>query len=483
MGGVYVNPTLHGLSWERVDRGGYCLLFSREPALKLTDLVTTEWKMLSSCSIPGLLPLTLEETDMRIQLLYEFTGRRPVLFGGQPTRYSREEYARLLIGIVAVLENCAVYLLSPDRYVLDPAHVYLSGSLSEPELLYLPLRDMDQEPGIEERFRELAAVLWQHIDWHGEHEDRDLWEELQEADGYRAVKRILINSLHHITRSPVRAQAQPGGPGKREPQRLQPHLTPAQLPAVPSPPSPPSIRFDAAPLTSQSRPTRQTSAALIGVAALWLMYSILPEEGMLYISLGLSLLLLDLIYAWWKLPGPQAEAAIAAAEVSLESTLREDTPWRKYPELWPDQAMTPPAARIPVAEHYAASPDRTVLLPNQSQATVLLGKSVKTEPEEAYLEYKDSQSLSVTRLPIGADGLVLGRDSDSTPFMRDDRQVSRRHVELLRMDGGLLHLRDLGSKNGTRLNAEALIPYREYPLGDGDELAVADFCFRFVLPT
>lgn len=213
------------------------------------------------------------------------------------------------------------------------------------------------------------------------------------------------------------------------------------------------------------------------------MYSILPEEGMLYISLGLSLLLLDLIYAWWKLPGPQAEAAIAAAEVSLESTLREDTPWRKYPELWPDQAMTPPAARIPVAEHYAASPDRTVLLPNQSQATVLLGKSVKTEPEEAYLEYKDSQSLSVTRLPIGADGLVLGRDSDSTPFMRDDRQVSHRHVELLRMDGGLLHLRDLGSKNGTRLNAEALIPYREYPLADGDELAVADFCFRFVLPT
>jgi predicted component of type VI protein secretion system len=123
------------------------------------------------------------------------------------------------------------------------------------------------------------------------------------------------------------------------------------------------------------------------------------------------------------------------------------------------------------------------LLPNQSQATVLLGKSAKTEPEQAYLEYKDPQSLSMTRLMIDTEGLVLGRDSESTPFMRDDRQVSRRHVELLWMDGGLLHLRDLGSKNGTQLNAEALIPLREYPLADGDELTVAEFCFRFVLPT
>lgn len=476
-----MNSTLHGLTWERVDRGGYCLLFSREPALKLTDLVTTEWKMLGACPVPGLLPLAIEETDMRFQLLYEFTGRRPVLFGSQPATYSREEYARLLIGITIVLENCAVYLLSPHRFVLDPAHIYLSGNLSEPELLYLPLHCMDQEPELEERFRELAAVLWQHIDWQGEHEDRGLWQALQEAGGYRAVKRILMNALHHSARTPVPVRVQPAALQQPMAPFMERQQTGATLKQQPV--SPP-IQFDASQLTSSSRPTRQTCVVLMGIAALWLLYSMLPEEGVLVITLGLSLLLLDLIYAWWKLPGPQTTPAHEAVEEgTLESALGEDTPWRKYPELWPHEALIPPASNLSAADHYEASPDRTVLLPNQSQATVLLGKSVKIEPEQAYLEYKDSQSLSVTRLTISAEGLVLGRDSESTPFMRDDRQVSRRHAELLRMNGGLPHLRDLGSKNGTSLNAEALIPFREYPLADGDELAIAGFCFRFVLPT
>jgi hypothetical protein len=79
---------------------------------------------------------------------------------------------------------------------------------------------------------------------------------------------------------------------------------------------------------------------------------------------------------------------------------------------------------------------------------------------------------SITELIIGR------RDPDSgysPPVDLDecdgiDKGVSRRHVAIVRKDGGPLNVVDCGSNNGTYLNGQRMIPNQPRILRDGDEL-------------
>ncbi|MBX5482533.1 MAG: FHA domain-containing protein [Myxococcaceae bacterium] len=71
--------------------------------------------------------------------------------------------------------------------------------------------------------------------------------------------------------------------------------------------------------------------------------------------------------------------------------------------------------------------------------------------------------------------MVVGR-TEGCDFKLTDNSVSRRHLELVVSDRGVM-LRDLGSGNGTRVNGQRV---NEKLLQDGDEIAIGQTRFRFV---
>lgn len=71
--------------------------------------------------------------------------------------------------------------------------------------------------------------------------------------------------------------------------------------------------------------------------------------------------------------------------------------------------------------------------------------------------------------------MVVGR-TDGCDFKLEDNSVSRRHLELVLGDAGVM-LRDLGSGNGTRVNDDKV---NEKLLEDGDEISIGKTRFRFV---
>jgi pSer/pThr/pTyr-binding forkhead associated (FHA) protein len=68
--------------------------------------------------------------------------------------------------------------------------------------------------------------------------------------------------------------------------------------------------------------------------------------------------------------------------------------------------------------------------------------------------------------PISGGRLTVGRGLDNNVVI-EDASVSRHHAELTR-EGGRLEVRDLGSRNGTWLNAARVT---SGPVAAGDELA------------
>lgn len=78
--------------------------------------------------------------------------------------------------------------------------------------------------------------------------------------------------------------------------------------------------------------------------------------------------------------------------------------------------------------------------------------------------------------PIAKSSNIIGRDADSD-IQIDERQVSRHHAEIVRLSHSHT-IRDLGSKNGTFLNGQA-ISQAAQPLRNGDEIGIA-LCAKLI---
>ena len=80
-----------------------------------------------------------------------------------------------------------------------------------------------------------------------------------------------------------------------------------------------------------------------------------------------------------------------------------------------------------------------------------------------------------TRRKLSGVRMVIGR-TPGVDFLLTDQSVSRRHVELVQNDKGVL-MRDLGSGNGTKINGARVA---EKVLEHGDEIAIGKTVLRFV---
>ena len=110
--------------------------------------------------------------------------------------------------------------------------------------------------------------------------------------------------------------------------------------------------------------------------------------------------------------------------------------------------------------------------PQMSAGTFELDTEVRPEPGGGAVG-----SLLVPggrRMSLEADVVSIGRQ-DSCNVVLDDPTVSRNHAEVHR-DADGFEIRDLGSRNGTRVNGLGIARTR---LADGDELLIGAVPLRF----
>ena len=80
-------------------------------------------------------------------------------------------------------------------------------------------------------------------------------------------------------------------------------------------------------------------------------------------------------------------------------------------------------------------------------------------------------------LGIGPNRALVGRSPDADVVVSRD-EISRRHALIWR-EGGLTHIQDLGSSNGTKLNGRSL-GQESTELTPGDVVELAGNAFRFI---
>lgn len=124
----------------------------------------------------------------------------------------------------------------------------------------------------------------------------------------------------------------------------------------------------------------------------------------------------------------------------------------------------------------AAKVQATVLLSKMGQETT---SSSMANESIAYLE-RCSPEGSVDTIPVGKGSFIIGRSNDVASYVEAGVGTSRAHVEISRSDSGYV-VKDLNSVNGTLFQDEAMVPYKEYILQDGDSFVIAKAKYTFHL--
>jgi hypothetical protein len=115
-------------------------------------------------------------------------------------------------------------------------------------------------------------------------------------------------------------------------------------------------------------------------------------------------------------------------------------------------------------------------LPIQSSPTVLLHHRGNTT--QKYLERYGIEGGTPEKILLDRRHFIIGRDSKLAQYIEQVSGVSRAHIEL-NLTSDRCTLKDLGSRNGTKLNSEWIAPYKEYPIQVGECFIIAGITFKY----
>jgi len=123
----------------------------------------------------------------------------------------------------------------------------------------------------------------------------------------------------------------------------------------------------------------------------------------------------------------------------------------------------------------------TALLVQEDDAVKGL-EAGKQQPSVPYLVRDEAGGDGpAVKIELSRPSFVIGRSTEVAQYIEPSEGVSRVHAEVSRTAGGYV-LKDLDSRNGTFFRGEPMIPYKEYPLAEGDVFTIikGDYTFRAV---
>ncbi|MNJ60490.1 FHA domain protein [compost metagenome] len=99
------------------------------------------------------------------------------------------------------------------------------------------------------------------------------------------------------------------------------------------------------------------------------------------------------------------------------------------------------------------------------------------QAEAAYYLEKQCSGGSKERVPLPKGSFIIGRSEELAQYVEKEAGVSRAHIELMILEASC-SIKDLGSRNGTKLNGELIAPYKDYSMEPGDSFSIAEITFH-----
>ncbi|WP_284139660.1 DUF6382 domain-containing protein [Virgibacillus sp. LDC-1] len=516
--------SIYNLTYELKYQNGHSIVFTEYDQKSLTPvhINTVQLKMMQSNNIPHFLPLSIENMNMTTKLHYDITSKQRILSYFRSSGASMNDYYHVFLTLIKTLENCGAYMLNQDNFILDTDFIYIGSQAEDISLVYLPIKGVTKETSINDDMKKLLTDIAGEVEGLQGNEFKSILSYIKNPSfSLGGLKKLLlelislrsnVNGFNAETSfgygaQSVTMQEQAVNQSRNIPNnnhqverevksdtKVQEEFNTAQKKKAKLPP-----------LSSRSK-VYLFAATMLAIAIIWKLYEIRSTSTMFTVSSGLSALVLILVYVYWKIwrPGVKPIPAVETDENEQDKAIPHQKRPVRQDHATPVQRPKPPInqpyggeqieqdkqslrvnhAAFKAHQTVAAGNMDTTLLEEDADDTVLLEENMRIAQEEPVHDHmplltRTSENEEPSQIKINATNFLIGRNKDTVNYVEDALGVSRVHAEIIKIDSMSYGLKDLGSKNGSTINGNAMVPFKVYALNENDEFTLGKATYTF----
>ncbi|CAG7630000.1 DUF6382 domain-containing protein [Paenibacillus allorhizosphaerae] len=504
---------IYDLTVDYVNHHGHFMVLSSIRGLTQEELSDFQLHMMAANRIPHLLELQLEAREGNIQLYYQITGKRMLAHFLRMEKLTMHQYFSLLHRIVEVLCDSKVYMLLPGRYILKEDFIYCGNGLEDVYLTYVPKEHLEGKEPLASDLQQLASKWIHRVTELNGNGYQELMNCLYEDNfNLPELKQLLLKHMRHTATVLSQTAAHPSYPNHSEelhewsthgieqaatvpekrlvdrrivtPERsavadllrIETGFSSSDTPGA-------SMVSETLPnmIDSTVKESRRKHLLIVLMAVLilcfiWKLYAESMERYMLYGCAGAS-----------SIVGVAAVLLLRNIRLKRPNELSDEPEFgvheqgdsRFFNEIGLSDSAPDPA---PLSRVEPVMDMNTTLL-QRADATVFLGRSADPSMGVASMPYLEYRKKGVCeKVLLDKNSFVIGRAGEGADWVQEEVGVSRLHAEIVKEEAGY-GIKDLGSRNGTTLNGEILVPYRVHPLKEGDivKIVTTELIFKMGL--
>lgn len=511
--------TIYNLEYEYEHYNGQSIVFKEINGEKLSTshLNSVQQKMMQSNRIPHLLGLTIENIDLSTKLHFNINSKNKVASFFRSNSTGMNDYYQLFLSIIKALEESGSYMLSQQNFILRSDFIYVGDNASDVYLVYLPIKDLKKQSNVTDEMKQLLTDIASEVEGLQGNEFKSILNYIKNPSfSLTGLKKLFLEliSLRSNVNQFLPHENQVGADANHfqtVTQNTMPNngiankqqnLNPNQIDEVVPKSQRPKVKKKLPPLSSRVK-VYLFAGVLLALALTWKLYDMYTTQIIFLVCSGLSLIIVAALVVYVKFWRPGVTPIEVPVEEKKGKKKVENQPIQQptaqqnpqsnmgmrsnvYQQNYPQQERTfipnfqDFSTQQPVA---AAAVDTSFLMP-QSDDTVLLEDESNLNfsqmgEEKLALLQRTGEDGKTIKIVINQKNFLIGRNADSVHYTEDATGVSRIHAEIIKIDATSYGLKDLGSKNGTKLNGNALVPYKVYALNENDEFTIGKSSYKF----
>ena len=459
-----------------------------ENGFQSRDFQELQLKMIQSNRLPRLVPMSFEEVNGETSIYYRIEGLRMLRAIAKERPMSMQEFYALFINIVQALQDATNNLLSDDHYLLNEDFIYIGKGYHEVYLTYIPIKEINDTTPLYENLKKLLLNMAGEVQGINGSQFKMILSYIKDPGFSLQGLKELLQQLQ-VTKAEIvdEHEENAGDPNPRTEEMTKIKKV-KKLP----------------PLASKYK----IYTILIGVlliAVSWKLSEGSSSKLMLGISSGLTLVIIAGVITYLFIWRPGVEPIVTEKEVKVnqrpkkqvekqpkkkentkpqvqqQETSSEDTLQQTSDhnaEVHFDSPKVETASTIEndirdldhmEVQVSAALRDQTMLLDEEE----ILGNAKKVEN---YLIVDENGKEE--KIKLDEDNFIIGRAEKGTNFVATGSGISRLHIELVKLSD-TYGIKDLGSKNGTFINDDKIIPYKIHELKNDDSIQIGKTIYTY----
>lgn len=458
---------LNDILYDYFEQNGHYLVLSGANGFKMQDLDEIQVNMLQNNDVPRLLPMHIEERDFNIYLYYELNTRRTLRNFLRTRKVSLNEFLQVLLVIAGVLEDSNNYMLNERNYLLDLEFIYIGNDSSDLFLVYIPVKELNKKESVYSELKEMIAEMAKLIpDISGDTLKtlREHFSEQEESFNISKFKQMIITLINRPEKMREKVRDYPKS---LEPVQPKESTDKDEKNIVIIKKDELQDKFKQPVQLSERIKIITICAALFLIALVWKVYLDHSGEGQLYISLGLTILILDSVFFIFKV-WQSGSMFGKTQQLSKPAIIQRAEP----------QAV----AEINEHKYYQDLEDKTQFKSGVKEEDTVWEENEPNCDDTELLMHRPYLEIMREGKPdiieITSARFIIGRKSSEVEYAIEDKKISRKHLEIFYNTEGWA-AKDLGSKNYSYINGDRMLPNEVYPLNNEDRLQLANIEYVF----